>query len=144
MLLISTLAAFSLFTFADEPFRGRFYSKESGITLCLDLYGDSLLVPHFEFLGPVGGYMVGDTNENLYGTWMLLSHKVDGNKALLRMTNDIGSDAQDILFTQLTDSTFRYRAVGGNEVKKAIRHKLYKTEAEMLFERVGTEPGKSE
>lgn len=133
--LLFILLAFSLIATADEPFRGHFYSKEYGISLKLNLYADSVMIPGYEFLGPTGGFMRGDTDENLYGTWMILSHKIDGKKAILRMTNDIGSDAQTIEFTQINDSTFRYRAIGSNEVKKAIKRKLYKIENEMFFEK---------
>ncbi|MBR1711914.1 MAG: hypothetical protein IJ722_00715 [Alloprevotella sp.] len=117
------------------PFRGTFYCEEQGITLRLDLYGDGLDVPDYPFLGKTGGYMTGDTQERLYGTWFLLSHKINANKAVLRMSNDIGSDAQTIEFTSLPDGTFAYRATGGNEVKRAVRRKLYKVVAEMVFRR---------
>ena len=117
------------------PFKGEYYCREHGISIYLDLYGESILIPNFEFLGPVGGYMRGDDDSKLYGTWMVLKHSIDGKRATLRMTNDIGSDAQDIHFTMLNDSTFYYKTSGGNEVKKAIKHKLYKIVGEMTFTR---------
>ena len=122
--------------FSQEPFKGEFYCKQQGITIFLDLYGDSILVPNYEFLGPVGGYMRGDNDSKLYGTWFVLDHSIKDNRATLRMTNDIGSDAQDIYFTMQNDSTFTYKAVGGNEVKKAVKHKLYKIVSEMTFVRI--------
>ncbi|MBR1732387.1 MAG: hypothetical protein IJ729_01395, partial [Alloprevotella sp.] len=105
------------------------------ITIRLDLYEESLEVPDYPFLGKTVGYMLGDTQERLYGTWFLLSHKIKENKAVLRMSNDIGSDAQTIEFTYLPDGSFTYRATGGNEVKRAVRRKLYKVVPEMVFHR---------
>lgn len=134
-LILATLliTASQLPAFAQEPFKGEYYCKEHGISIFLDLYGDSILIPNFEFLGPVSGYMRGDNDSKLYGTWMILDHSIDGNRAKLRMTNDIGSDVQEIYFTMRNDSTFTYKAVGGNEVKKAIKHKLHKIVSEMTF-----------
>ena len=80
--------------------------------------------------------MRGDNDSKLYGTWFVLDHSIKDNRATLRMTNDIGSDAQDIYFTMQNDSTFTYKAVGGNEVKKAVKHKLYKIVSEMTFVRI--------
>lgn len=123
-----------------RPFQGVFYAAADGITLHLDLYADTLLVPGFEFLGTTHGYMQGDTNEQLYGTWFLLSHTLEGNKALLRFSNDIGSDAQRIEFTRHADGSYTYKAVGGNEVKKAVHRKLYKVASEMRFMRKPSPP----
>lgn len=115
------------------PFEGVFYSKENGISLHLSLYKDTIEVPGYEFLGKMNGYMIGDKDSNLYGTWLLVSHKIDGSRAELRFSNDVGSDSQTVLFTCLSDSSFSYRAVNGNVVKKAINRRLYKIESEMQF-----------
>jgi len=114
-------------------YEGVFYSKENGISLHLSLYKDTIEVPNYEFLGKMNGYMVGDKESDLYGTWMLVSYKIKGNQAELRFSNDVGSDAQSVLFTCLNDSTFSYKSVKGNVVKKAINRRLYKIENEMFF-----------
>lgn len=114
-----------------RPFEGRFYCSETGVNIYLNLYDENIEVPGFEFLGKMAGYMRGD----IYGTWMLTSHAVKGKKALLRFSNDIGSDSQNIEFTQVSDSVYTYHAVGGNEIRKASGRKLVKVSGEMNFKR---------
>lgn len=116
---------------AQRPFEGHFFCKETGVHLYLNLYERTLTAPGFDFLGQLNGYMLGD----IYGTWMLTKHSVDGRKARLRFSNDIGSDAQDIEWVQTSDSTFTYRAVGGNAIRRAEGRKLVKVTGEMLFKR---------
>lgn len=114
-----------------RPFEGHFYCSETGVNIYLNLYDENIEVPGFEFLGKMAGYMRGD----IYGTWMLISHAVKGKKALLRFSNDIGSDSQNIEFTQVSDSVYTYHAVGGNEIRKASGRKLVKVSGEMNFKR---------
>lgn len=116
-------------TVADGPFKGRFFCKETGINLYLNLYEDNLTVPGFSFLGPMGGYM----NGQIYGTWMLVSHEIKDKTALLRFSNDIGSDSQDIEFTQVSDSLFTYHATGGNAIRRAVGRNLVKVTGDMEF-----------
>lgn len=117
---------------AAAPFRGHFVNEENGLHLHLDLFGQSLEAPGFGFLGKMGGYM----NGRIYGTWMLVDADVEKRRARLRFTNDIGSDSQTIEFTQLSDSTFHYRTLNGNNVKKVVKRKLEKISGEMDFKRV--------
>ena len=44
---------------AQQPFKGKFYSKSNRITLVLDLYESSIEVPGYSFLGKMNGYMKG-------------------------------------------------------------------------------------
>lgn len=118
-------------TAAQRPFEGHFYCKETGTNIYLNLYEETLEAPGFAFLGKMNGYMCG----SIYGVWMLIKHEVKGTRALLRFSNDIGSDSQDIEFTQTSDSTYTYRAVGGNAIRKAVGRKLVKVPADMRFRR---------
>lgn len=88
-------------------------------------------MPNFAFLGKMHGYMDGD----IYGTWMLVKHKVEGNKALLRFSNDIGSDSQDIEFVQISDSVYTYHTTGGNAIRRAEGRRLVKITGDMKFRR---------
>jgi hypothetical protein len=116
-------------TAAAQPFKGHFVCKEHGVHLHLNLYEADLTAPGFSFLGKLNGYMDG----NIYGTWMLTRHEVKDGKARLRFANDIGSDTQDAELTLTSDSTFHYRAIGGNAVRRAVGRKLVKTEGSMDF-----------
>lgn len=114
-----------------RPFEGHFYCKDTGVHIHLNLYESNLEAPGFSFLGKMNGYMSG----GIYGTWMLINHEVKGKKAMLRFSNDIGSDSQDIEFIQTTDTTYTYRAINGNVIKRAVGRKLEKVTANMEFRR---------
>ena len=116
---------------SQRPFEGHFFCEETGVHLYLNLYEPTLTAPGFDFLGPLGGYMLGD----IYGTWMLTKHSIQGRKAKLRFSNDIGSDSQDIEWMQTSDSTYTYKAVGGNAIRRAEGRKLVKVTGEMVFKR---------
>lgn len=116
---------------SDRPFKGHLYNADNRISLHLDLYDESLEAPGLSFLGKMHGYMCG----NIYGTWMLVSHKIDGNKARLRFSNDQGSDSQTIVLTATSDSTFTYEAIDGNNIRKAVGRKLVKIPAILDFKR---------
>ena len=136
--LLLTATFFIIYTSAaiaqpeQKPFKGTYVNDEHQFSLTLNLYENDLEAPGFSFLGKMGGYLHG---RGIYGTWFLTEHHIKGKKATLRMSNDSGSDAQTIEFTQLTDSTFSYRTIGGNEIKKAKGQKLVKTASQMIFKR---------
>lgn len=117
---------------AARPFVGHFFCKETGTHIYLNLYEATLTAPGFSFLGKMNGYMNGD----IYGTWMLISHKIKGKKATLRFSNDIGADSQNIEFTQTSDSTYSYHAIDGNAIRKAVGRKLVKVVSDMTFRKV--------
>jgi len=113
----------------QQPFKGHYFCKETGVNMYLNLYEEDIEVPGFSFLGKMHGYM----RDGIYGTWMIVQSEVKDNKALIRFSNDIGSDSQDIEFTQQNDSTFIYQAKGGNAIRKAIGRKLEKVTGRMVF-----------
>ncbi len=115
----------------DSLFKGVFYNETIGLNLHLNLYEESLLAPDMEFLGPVYGYMDG----RIYGTWLLIEHKIEGHTAQLRFTNDIGSDSQTIRLTHQGQGRFLYEAIEGNTVRKVQGRKLVKIEAIMPMKR---------
>ncbi len=119
---------------AKRPFAGHFYCEQTDTHIYLNLYEESLTAPGFSFLGKMHGYM----NGGIYGTWMLITHKIDGKKAKLRFSNDIGSDSQNVEFTQTSDSTFTYRAVDGNAIRRAVGRKLVKVTDNMQFKKLSS------
>ena len=115
-----------------RPFEGHYYCKETGVNMYLNLYEETLEAPGFSFLGTMNGYM----KDGIYGTWMITKCTIKKNTAIIRFSNDIGSDAQDIEFTLNNDSTYSYHAVGGNAIKRAVGRKLVKVTGDMVFKRV--------
>lgn len=110
-------------------FKGTFVSEETGIQLHLDLEEETIEVPGLSFIGPTHGYLDGKTNNHVYGTWMLVKFSVEGNKAKLRFTNDIGSDSQDIVLVYNDDDKIDYNTTGGNCIRKVENRKLVKTQS---------------
>lgn len=115
----------------SDSLNGVFYNEEIGLNLHVDLRKEHLIVPGMDFLGPVYAYM----NGRIYGVWMLIKKEVKNGKAILRFTNDIGSDSQDIELTQTSDGNYFYRAIGGNNVKKVVGRRLVKIADSMPMKR---------
>lgn len=111
-------------------FKGEFRNQEHRISLHLDLYEMSLEAPDLSFLGRLNGYMKG---QGVYGTWLITQHAIKGKTAIIRMSNDTGSDSQTIELRQLSDSTLSYQAVEGNNIRKAVGRKLVKIVSEMIL-----------
>ncbi len=115
----------------DSIFKGEFYSEEIGLRLYIDLYNENLEVPDMDFLGSLGGYMCG----SIYGIWMLTSYKIKGKTAILRFTNDIGSDSQTVHLTANNDGSFLYEAQGANVVRRVEGRRLVKIAGKMLMKK---------
>lgn len=110
-------------------FKGDFISEETGIQLHLDLEEETVEVPGLSFIGPTHGYLDGKTYNDVYGTWMIVKFSVDGNKAKIRFTNDIGSDSQDIVLIYNDDDNISYSTSGGNCIRRVENRKLVKTQS---------------
>uniref|UniRef100_UPI003FF00F76 hypothetical protein n=1 Tax=Alloprevotella sp. TaxID=1872471 RepID=UPI003FF00F76 len=129
--MIVAFACSSIMLLAQRPFEGHFYCKETGVNMYLNLYEETLLAPGFSFLGKMHGYM----KDGIYGTWMITKFNIKDQKATIRFSNDIGSDSQDIEFTQKSDSLYTYHAVGANSIRRAVGRKLVKVTGDMVFVR---------
>ena len=131
--MLLTLSAVVSAQSLDQPFKGHFVNRENNVHLHIDLYEESLIAPGYSFLGSVPGYI----NGTVYGTWLMVSHKVKNNRqATLRFSNDIGSDAQNIEIEILNDSTLSYRATGSAVIKKVVNRKLVKIPTQFKMVRV--------
>ena len=119
----------------SQPYKGTFHSSEHGVTIVLNLYDEDVIVPGYGFLGLTNGYMKGDSNKHLYGVWIMTSFEIKQGYALLRFSNDLGSESQTVSFTLQPDGTFRYRTISGNEVRKSTGKKLVKIASDMTFVR---------
>ena len=115
----------------SDTLTGTFYNDEIGLRLHVDLGKERLIAPGMDFLGPVYAYMDG----RIYGKWMLVKKEVKKGKAILRFTNEIGSDSQDIELTQTADGDYFYRTLGGNNVKKVVGRRLVKIDDSMPMKR---------
>lgn len=115
----------------NDTTRATFYCEAEGIRICLDMGKESLTVPGMSFLGQVHAYM----NGKIYGVWMLTKRERKGGTAILRFTNDIGSDSQTIELKPLPDGTYQYTALEGNNVRRVKGRKLVKVPDTMIMKR---------
>ena len=115
----------------SDTLTGTFYNDDIGLRLHVDLGKERLIVTGMAFLGPVFAYMDG----RIYGSWMLVKKEVKNGKAILRFTNEIGSDSQDVELTQTADGNYFYRTLGGNNVKKVVGRRLVKIADSMPMKR---------
>lgn len=132
---IATLAwglCLTLTTYAQTPFKCKLYDKENRINLVINLYEESVPVPGLDMFGPLNGYM----NGNIYGIWMITSCKVKNEKeATIRLSNELGSENQEIELSVENDSIFRAKLKDGVSVKKVINKKLVKIPKELIFKK---------
>lgn len=134
--LLSVLAALliPLALTATGPFKGFFANKDHQLNLCIDLYEETIEVPGMEMFGPMNGYVNG---QGVYNVWYITSVEIkDEKRATIRVSNDLGSEAQAIELTLLNDSTLHFKQVDGNVIKKVVGKKLQKIPVEMTLKRV--------
>ena len=109
-------------TYAGNPWKLNLTDPEEKITLTIDLHEESIEVPGMEMFGPMNGYLGG----NIYGVWVVTSFKIKKDKAILRLSNDLGSETQEAELTQTSDSTYTLKLLGSTVVKRAEGRKLHK------------------
>ena len=132
-LLFVLLMACAMVAAAQDvlPFKGSYVNKKWNIRLELDLYDTTLVVPDYEFLGRMNGYLQGDLHE----TWFLTTFERHKDKATLFLSNEMGADNQPLLLTQIDSLHLQYEVQGTNYLRKAVNRKWVKLPAKMLFER---------
>ncbi len=130
LLLLAVLFLLSGKAVAQSTFKGTFVSREEKLNLVLDLYQESVEVPGMEMFGPMHGYL----NGNVYGVWSVTSAAVkDARTAVLRLSNDLGSETQEVRLTQTSDSTYLFEQVDGVVIKKVVKKKLVKIPSKIIF-----------
>ncbi|MBR3514128.1 MAG: hypothetical protein IKO12_06900 [Bacteroidaceae bacterium] len=131
---ILAIALLSTSLTAGNLFKGRFKNIENQLNLHIDLYEESLSVPGLEMFGPMHGYVNG---QGVYNVWYITKVELKGeDKAVIRVSNDLGSEAQAIELTFLNDSTLHFKQIEGNVIKKVVGKKLQKIPVEMTLQRV--------
>ena len=115
-----------------RPFEGEFCNVESGVLLSINLYDTVMVVPRYEFLGPVNGYLHGNIHENWFVT--SFSFKKD-NVVELQLSDELGSTSQTIVVTDIDCLTLEYECQGGNAIRKVVQRKWTKAPASMMLKR---------
>lgn len=127
-MLLSTLSVL-----AEGPWKFNMRTEKTKINLYLDLYEESINVPGMDMFGPMNGYISGD----IYGVWPVTSYEIINDKqAKLRLSNDLGSETQEVLLTLQGDSICKMELKGGVVVKRVEGgKKLVKIDATQEFKK---------
>lgn len=124
------LCMFSCSVCAQKAFKCSLVDNENKISLHLDLYEETVNVPGMDMFGPMNGYM----NGNIYGIWMITSAKIqDERTAVIRLSNDLGSETQEGKLSVKNDSTYQLELQGGTVIKKVVNKKLVKIPQKLTF-----------
>lgn len=119
----------SLFAMAQQTFKASLSCKEENLHLTIDLYEESINVPGMEMFGPMHGYL----NGNVYGIWTITSSKIiNENTALIRLSNDQGSETQEVKLTK-NENEYIFEQVDGVSIKKVVGRKLVKIPKKLIF-----------
>ena len=117
---------------AQGTWQLRLTCPQEKINLHIDLHEESITVPTMEDFGPMNGYM----NGNIYGVWTVTSFRIkDDTSATINLSNDLGSETQETLLTQLNDSTWSLKFVGRGVVKRVAGKKLVKIPSELIMKK---------
>lgn len=108
--------------YANGPWKLHLVAPAEKVTLDIDLHEESIEVPGMELFGPMNGYLGG----NIYGVWAVTSFQIKKDKAIIRFSNDLGSETQEAELTQTSDSTYTLKLLGSTVVKRAEGRKLHK------------------
>ncbi len=78
--------------------------------------------------------MKGYMNGNVYGIWMITSSEIKDEKtAIIRLSNDFGSETQQVRLTIKDDSTYLFEQEDGAVIKKVVGKKLVKIPRDLTF-----------
>lgn len=122
----------ALTALADGPWKFSMKTEKSKINLNIDLYDESIEVPGMDMFGPMNGYISG----NIYGIWAVTSHEIINEKqAKLRLSNDLGSETQEVLLTLQGDSICKMELKGTVVVKRVEGKKLVKIDSVQEFKK---------
>ena len=128
-LMFLIMCVCSLFAMAQQTFKASLSCKEENLHLTIDLYEESINVPGMEMFGPMHGYL----NGNVYGIWTITSSKIiNENTALIRLSNDQGSETQEVKLTK-NENEYIFEQVDGVSIKKVVGRKLVKIPKKLIF-----------
>ena len=132
--LLTLICAHYLCAQTDSTvFRAHLINKDYNVYLRIDLHGQAIIVPgQGELYGRVAGYL-GKQNYNYY--WPIVTAETHGNKAMLTLINDYGSEDLTATLTCENDSTYILKHTGGSTLKMPEKGKWQKLPKVLVFKR---------
>lgn len=130
-LLTICVALVAVSGWAQAQFSGMWQCEELKATMVLNLAEKSITLKDFED-EETYGYVKGQLN----GTWVILKVKeVKEKKALVRMVNDNGYDAQDVEFRLTDEGTMEMRLVGDQIMRTIEKGRYVKMPKVVIFKK---------
>lgn len=131
-LFFALFLAFSASICASKPWKLHLKEPNMKIELKIDLYEESIEVPGMEMFGPMNGYIGGD----IYRIWSITSYKIkDDKNARIRVSNDLGSETQEIELIKKNDSIWHVNFIGRNVIKRVRGKKLVKAPSSFVMKK---------
>lgn len=117
----------------DKPFKGYFENADYEVFLRFDFYANNIIVPYQEIFGEMPGYF-GDKKDGR--KWLITDARITAkNKALIGLTNDVGSEDLAATLQFVNDSTLILRQEEGSTLKIARNRKWVKMPKKLEFKR---------
>lgn len=132
---ILTLLILTLNSWAQEPdslFRGKLVNSELEVTIVLNLYEKNVKVPQQEIFGNVDGYLYYKHDGR---KWIIVESEVQGDRALLTIINDYGSEDLTATLTYQSDGSFVLKQETGSALKIVKDRKWVKLPKKIVFKR---------
>lgn len=119
-------------SYAAGPWKLKLTNKEEKIELHLDLHEESIEVPGMEMFGTMNGFIGGD----IYRIWPITSFKIKDDKtARIKVSNDLGSETQEIELIKKNDSIWSMNFIGRNVIKRVRGKKLVKIPSSFIMKK---------
>ena len=132
---ILTLLILTLNSWAQEPdsmFRGKLVNSELEVAIVLNLYEKNVKVPQQEIFGNVDGYLYYKHDGR---KWIIVESEVQGDRALLTIINDYGSEDLTATLTYQPDGSFVLKQETGSALKIVKDRKWAKLPKKIVFKR---------
>ena len=116
-LMISLCCVIASSTYAQtdyKDFKGYIHNQEYGVYLCINFYDQDITIPGQESLGNLPDYL--GKNRNSFA-WPIVSVKIKGKKAIIKMINDYGSEDLEATLICQNDSTYVLHQGKGSTIK---------------------------
>lgn len=115
----------------EDVFKGRLVNQELEVRLVINLYDNNIKVPQQEdIFGDVPGYFAYQHDGR---KWIVVEAEVHGEKALLTIVNDYGSEDLTATLTHNNDGTFTLRQGSGSIIKIVKDRKWVKMPKSIVF-----------
>ncbi len=111
-------------------YKGFYFNKEYNIYVELDAYEPTVVVPGQAIFGELNGYL-GDKQDGR--KWLFTSAMVKGDKVVLEVINDYGSEDLTATFKAKRDGTFELSQEKGATMKIARNRKWTKLPKTLEF-----------